>query len=84
MAIGTAAAIIGGSLLGGAASMSAANKAAKAQQAGVDAATGEQRRQFDITQGNLAPSLEAGNAALEQQRILLGLGGTDPNAQERR
>ena len=50
--------------------------------AGVD----EQRRQFDITQQNLQPFSQAGADALNQQRILLGLGGSevvDPNAQQR-
>ena len=55
---------------------------AKCQEAGI----AEQRRQFDITQQNFAPFQAAGADALEQQRILLGLGAspaTDPNASRR-
>ena len=53
----------------------AAGAAASAQQGGIDAATAEQQRQFDVTQRNLAPFQSAGAAALDQQRRLLGLGG---------
>ncbi len=49
MAISTAAAIIGGSVISGVLGSSAARKSSKAQQAGIDQATAEQRRQFDIT-----------------------------------
>ncbi len=83
MAIGTAAAIIGGSIISGAAGSRSASKAAKAQAKGQEAGIAEQRRQFDITQQSLAPFQSAGTAALEQQRILLGLGGTDPSSQQR-
>ena len=40
-------------------------------------AVAEQRRQFDITQENLSPFLEAGKGALTQQQALLGLSGQD-------
>ena len=42
-----------------------------------DAGIAEQRRQFDITQGNLQPFQEAGVGALGQQQALLGLSGQD-------
>ena len=55
-----------------------ATKEASATQAesygqGID----EQRRQFDATQENLAPWLEAGESALSTQQNLLGLSGKD-------
>ena len=83
MAIGTAAAIIGGSIISSFAGSKAASRAAKAQTKGQEAGIAEQRRQFDVTQQSLQPFQEAGTAALEQQRILLGLGGTDPNSAKR-
>lgn len=91
---GIATAVIAGAVISGVAASKSAKKAAKAQTEA--AATGsesverstqlgieEQRRQFDITQQSLAPFQEAGSAALEQQRILLGLGATDPDAARR-
>ena len=85
MAIGTAGAIIGGAVIGGVASSSAASKQAKAQSKASGAAIAEQRRQFDITQQNLQPFTQTGADALNQQRILLGLGAlpeqVQPNAQ---
>jgi hypothetical protein len=80
MAISTGAAIIGGSAISGALAGRSARKGAKAIAESTEAATEEQRRQFDITQQNLQPFQRAGVDALEQQRILLGLGATDPNA----
>ncbi len=64
------------------AAINAGNIQAQAAQAGVD----EQRRQFDITQESFEPFRGAGVDAIEQQRILLGLGAspqTDPNAGQR-
>lgn len=86
MAIGTAAAIVGGSLVSGVLGSKAAGKAARASQAGAEAGIAEQRRQFDITQQQFEPFRQAGVSALEQQRILLGLGGgaqADPNQARR-
>ena len=77
----TAAAIAGGSILGALSSRSASKRAAKAQQKGVDTATQEQRRQFDITQQNLSPFQEAGVAALGQQQALIGLSGEEAQQQ---
>ena len=59
------------------AAQDAANKAAKIQAKGAEAGIAEQRRQFDITQGNLQPFQEAGVGALGQQQALLGLSGQD-------
>lgn len=90
--MGIGAAVIGGSLISGVLGSSAASKASKAQagaaregqaaqeraaQAGIE----EQRRQFDITQEQLQPFSAAGQAAISQQRILLGL-GRDPTQEE--
>ena len=55
----------------------AANEAAELQAQGADAGIAEQRRQFDITQGNLQPFQDAGVGALGQQQALLGLSGQD-------
>ena len=55
----------------------AAKGAAAAQVAGTEAGIAEQRRQFDITQSGIKPFQEAGISALEQQRALLGIGGTE-------
>jgi hypothetical protein len=74
---GVATAIIGGQVISSIAGSSSADKAAKAQVQSTEASIAEQRRQFDVTQGNLQPSLEAGNLALEQQQALLGLSGTE-------
>ena len=63
MAIGTAAAIIGGSLITGALASRSASKSSKAGVQAAETATAEQRRQFDITQGNIQPSIEIGNLA---------------------
>lgn len=59
------------------AAQDAASKAAGIQARGAEAGIEEQRRQFDITQQNLAPFREAGVGALEQQQALLGLGGQE-------
>ena len=82
MAVATGTAILGGALLGGVGSAisgrqasKAAKSAANTQAQGVQAGIEEQRRQFDITQGNLQPFQEAGVEALGQQQALLGLSG---------
>jgi len=58
----TAVAAIGG----GVSSARSARKSAKAQQAGFDAATAEQRRQFDLARADLAPFRKAGVNALKR------------------
>lgn len=66
-------AVIGGAtaLVGGALSSNASKKAANASQQGYDAASAEQARQFDITQQNQQPWLQAGQNALTQQQALM-------------
>ena len=59
----------------------AARDAANIQAQGAQAGIAEQRRQFDITQGNLKPFQEAGVGALGQQQALLGLSGQDAQNQ---
>ena len=74
MAIG---AIIGGSIIGGIMSKKSNDRATDAKVEGQDAAIAEQRRQFDITQGNLEPFQEAGQQAVGEQQNLLGLNGVE-------
>ena len=59
----------------------AAQGAAAAQLAGSQAGIAEQRRQFDLTRADFAPSQAAGVAALGQQQALLGLSGTEAQEQ---
>jgi hypothetical protein len=68
-----AAGAIGGGLLAGHASSKAANAQSNAAQLGID----EQKREFDITNSNLAPWLNAGQSALGGMLDLLGLNGAD-------
>lgn len=75
MAFWLPAAIIGSSILGAGASINAGNKAAKATQQATDAATAEQRRQFDLARQDQMPWLQAGRGALDMRSQLLGLGG---------
>lgn len=84
MAIGTATALLGGALIGGAASLfgadksaSAAKTAASQQAAAADQATAEQQREFDKIQANNAPFLQTGTAANQQLGQLLGLGSNN-------
>ncbi len=72
-----AAAGIGGSLIAGSAAKKANKQAIAAQEAANNAAIAEQRRQFDITQQNTMPWLQAGQSALTQQGNLVGLNGND-------
>jgi len=55
----------------------AAEAAAATQERSYGQGIDEQRRQFDATQENLAPWLEAGESALSTQQNLLGLSGKD-------
>ena len=75
MAIGTAAAIIGASVIGGASAASASRRAARAQQAGVTQSIEEQRRQFNLNRADLAPFRQTGVEATERLRRL-GAGDT--------
>jgi len=60
----------GASLIGGAISANGAKDAAQAGQAGADAATAEQRRQYDQNRTDLMPWMLAGNSALNQMQQL--------------
>jgi hypothetical protein len=61
-----AAAIVGGSsLVSGYMGSKAAKDAARMQQAGIEAATAEQRRQYDLTRQDYAPYREIGTTALK-------------------
>lgn len=64
---GVATAVVAGAVISGVASSKAAGKAAKAQKAGIDTATEEQRRQFDITTDQLSE-------AEQFNRLQLGIG----------
>lgn len=68
-----AAIVAGGALAGGYMSSQAAKNGAKAQQNANNAAIGEQQREFDQTQNNLNPYIQAGNSGLGlEQRYLNG------------
>ena len=61
-----AAVVVGGSaLVSGYMGSKAAKEAARMQQAGIDAATAEQRRQYDVTREDYAPYREIGTTALK-------------------
>ena len=81
MAISTAAAIIGGSVLSGGAALlaggaqaDAASEAAALQAQATRESVGEQRRQFNLLRGDLAPYRETGANALAQYAALYGIG----------
>lgn len=67
--------LLGG--LGAVGSMAAANAAAGAQTAAAQSGIDEQRRQFDVVRGLLAPYVSAGSTGLSAQMGLLGLSGAD-------
>lgn len=65
----------GASIVGGLMGSDSASSAADTQSAAANAATAEQKRQFDITQANLKPFLTAGTAAENRLADLLGVSG---------
>lgn len=73
-----AAIAVGGSLLGGALSSNAAGKAAKAAAKGADAATAEQRRQYDQTREDTSVARNIGNQALGALGGIYGYGSGVP------
>lgn len=73
----TTAAVVGGAVVASQGAK-AAKGAGKAQAQASEAAVAEQRRQFDISQQQLAPFRQAGLGALQQQLALLGLPGLQP------
>jgi hypothetical protein len=58
----------------------AAETAATVQGASAQQGIDEQRRQFDLTQANLAPYMQAGTGALNHQLDLAGVNGPDAQA----
>lgn len=73
---------LGGGIAGAVGSSKAAGAQSKAalstaqlQSQDAQAALAEQKRQFDITQGNIAPWLTAGKGGLAELSRLLGIGG---------
>lgn len=74
MPIGIGAAILGGSIISGLASDSAASKQAGAAGQSID----EQRRQYDLTRQDMAPWRQAGELSLSRLLTLMGLGGNGP------
>ncbi len=80
MAISTAAAIIGGSVVSGVLGARSARKAGQAQERGAEAGIAEQRRQFDITTGLQRPIFEAGDVARQELLASLGLAGPEAEA----
>ena len=74
-------AVAGATVVSGALAADAAGSAADVQAAATLAATGEQRRQFDVSQEQAEPFRQAGLGALEQQQALLGLSGPEAGAE---
>lgn len=68
---------VAGSLFGGNSQAKAAKAAADAQAKGQMAAIDEQKRQFDAIQKLLAPYVQGGQNAFQQQQELMGLAGAD-------
>jgi hypothetical protein len=79
MAIGTTAAIIGGSVLGAAGSAYSAKKSAGAAKQAQDTVTAEQRRQFDLTRQDTAPQRQLGENAISLLSRMYGYGGNAPD-----
>ena len=71
---GAIAAMAGAGVVSGLLGAEGAKDAARTQARAADAATAEQRRQFDLARSDLAPYREAGSAAINRLRGLLGLG----------
>lgn len=71
-------AVIGavGSVAGGLLGASASSSAARAQERSAQAATDEQRRQFDLTRQDMEPWRTTGQAGLNRLAYLMGIGGT--------
>jgi len=58
----------------------AARRAAEGQQNAANMSLEEMRRQYELSQSNLAPWLRAGRLALTEQQALMGLGGDTQSA----
>ncbi len=84
MVFPVAAAILGGgSLLSGIMGKSAAKDAAASEAAAAQAGIDEQRRQFDITQGNLNPFVNAGQGAISGVQNTANIGTGALNSMQR-
>ncbi len=75
LGIGLAVAGAAGSVAGGALAARGAGEQARAAERAAATGVAEERRQFDITQRNMAPWLGAGTAAVQRLQFLLGLSG---------
>ncbi len=78
--IGKAIGKVVGGLTGASEAADAASAAAATQGAAAQAGIAEQRRQFDITQKNLAPFLQQGQGAIGMMGALQGLSGPEAQA----
>jgi hypothetical protein len=81
--MGGAALAIGGAILSSRSSRKSADKARREGRRLTGSQLEEERFQFEATRADQAPFLQAGTEALNQQRILLGLGASDPDANAR-
>lgn len=66
-----------GSVIGGGKNKKAIKKASAAEQAAMQQAIAEQRRQFDVTRQDYMPWMDAGKAAIGGMGDLTGLNGTE-------
>lgn len=73
---GLIAANAGGSLVSGIMGSNDAKNAADAQSQSAQMGVEEQRRQFDLTQKNLQPYIQAGGLGLSNQQNMIGLNGS--------
>jgi hypothetical protein len=80
MAIGTAAAILGSAVIGGAVASKGASKAARAQQQAADQAAQLQRETFERQVELQEPFRQAGITSQNEMLRLLGLGGDAASA----
>lgn len=78
LAIGLGVASAVGSVAGGVLQKKAADNQAKLAKSAADQSVAENKRQFDITQGNLKPYITRGNNAGEYLNYLLGIPGAIP------
>lgn len=72
-----AAAVVVGAVVASRSASRASKRAARAQSEAADAGIAEQRRQYDLTRGDMSPWMQAGGLALERQQSLLGLLGVE-------
>jgi len=80
--MGTAAAIVGGSVVSGILGNSAANRASAAASSATAASIAEQRRQFDLNRSDTEPYRQSGVNALNAYNQAMGLQGETGVRQE--